>query len=95
MNEYLLTAAISSGVAWIVAKLAFKQAVEDAIKETVSRMYASIDSIHKEISNLKHDFQNDYVMSRYCTMQHENVSAMNKAINAKLDILIADRGKDV
>ena len=111
------SAVISSGlagaVAFLVAKLAFRQAVTDAVEKTVARIYECIDKLSEEITelkdktdtkiydridgiyteilDLKDNVQENYVTCKFCTMQHENVSAMNKAINAKLDILISER----
>lgn len=122
MNEVIITAILSSGLAWIVGKLAFKQAVKDAIKGTLEEMkgededlkkriekltteiqehkenidakiYQRINNIYDAITDLKDNVRDNYVTCKYCNMQHENDSAMHKAINAKLDVLIAERNK--
>ncbi len=87
----LISGGFAATVAYLVVKLAFKQAVEDAIEKTITRMYDRIDGIYNAITDLKDNVQENYVTCKYCTMQHENDAAMHKSINAKLDILISNK----
>ena len=93
---------ISSGIAFAVAKMAFKQAVAEATEKTFNRVYERLDGIYKEMSEIKDGFQKDiatlrskfhkdYISFEYCNTTHLAVNNTLQNMERKIDMLL-ERG---
>ena len=98
----LISSGLAGTIAFLVAKLAFKQAVAEATEKTFNRVYERIDEIYKEVSELKEDFQKDlatlrskfhreYISYEYCTSTHQAVNNTLQSLERKVDMLL-ERG---
>lgn len=78
---------IGGGVGFAMVKAYMHAEAQEALKETVKDLYSENDALHKRINHI----ENEYVLCKYCDMQHSNLKNTIDGIDHKLDILIENK----
>lgn len=78
---------IGGGVGIAMVRAYMRTEAQEALKETVKDLYVENEALHKRINHI----ENDYVLCKYCDMQHSNLKNTIEGMDHKLDILIENK----
>lgn len=78
---------IGGSIGFAMVKAYMHSEAQEALKGTVNDLYAENEALHKRINHI----ENEYVLCKYCDMQHSNLKNTIDGMDHKLDILIENK----